>query len=356
MKRDKEFVREINGLLAGIEDGVVSADPFAWSNTKEEKNKRETIFRTISEKISSYRYVPETRKIITLICCGLVPLAVLGALFWGGIPEEDEARLIVWGGLGLVSLVFFIGAVVVGSVPDIDEAFVLAAYAVPRGWSFSQTQSEEAWEAYAKRFSYFDTGDENQHIGTRLWGFLDKGETRPFQCFHFHYDTVTYETVTHVGPNNTTYTTVERRVHPHDRWGIFVKMPEAKTRIRITEIGGDGGLETSLKLEYAALNKAVDVYYNGKDELAVRQFLSPAVQETIFALSQKISDMVFDVYSGLLLCAGEDDFFSAIGGMDIKQTGSACPQNIAPSFVPFEQFLGCMNEHVATIVKYNDNY
>src|SRR3989344_954553 len=151
-------------------------------------------------------------------------------------------RLWVWGGLGVTAVISGIVAAIIADDPNIDSDLSITAYTVPKGWSFSRVNSRDTWEAYRKKFSYFKRGDEDQVIRTRIWGCSDTDKKRPFQLFHFYYETVYYVPVTRkVG--KSTITTMEKRTTPHHRYGIFSKMQESKIRFRLTEVGGDAGLD-----------------------------------------------------------------------------------------------------------------
>ena len=198
---------------------------------------------------------------------------------------------------------------------DLDLA--LALYAVPRGWSFSRVGGPETWEEYVERYEYFDRGDEDQSIKLRIWGFMNGDEARAFQMFHFHYVDVEYVTVTSTDSQGNTRTRTERREHPKDRYGMFVQVPESTTRFRITESRGKDGLDESLSFEYAAFNKAVNVYCDDRDELAIRQFLSPAVLEVALKLSDDLSDLVIDFYPGHVLLTTKHDFLDGLSGVKL---------------------------------------
>src|SRR3989344_7888645 len=311
MSEASKLAEDLNNKLDSLHDSVVSDNPFSWSDSEEDREKRQHTFREISEKLSGFKYVSKAGAVLKIVLLGTVlPLGVLGLLYYLDFPADENARLFTWGGLALTALVSVIVAVIVGSIPSLDDEISLAAYTVPRGWSFSQKKSGKVWDEYQERFSYFDRGDENQYIGTRIWGHTDKERKLPFQMFHFHYDDVEYVQVpTYDSKGNFTGFRTEKRVHPHNRYGIFLTVPESKTRFRITEIGGDAGLDSSMKLEYADLNKAVDIYYKAEEELQVKQFLSPVVQEALMNLSNDFPDMLLDFYPGMALLATSHDLF-----------------------------------------------
>src|SRR3989338_8387197 len=81
-------------------------------------------------------------------------------------------------------------------------------------------------EIYRKHFGYFDQGDEDQEIRCRIWGYLDEKRKRPFQLFHFYFETVYYTTeFTRDAKGNITGTRQVKHEVPHHRYGMFVAMP-----------------------------------------------------------------------------------------------------------------------------------
>ncbi len=347
----KKLAEELNEKLDSIHDLTISDKPFLWSRSEADIKLRSKVLNDIAEKLSTYEYRSKSSTVWKLIIYGVfLPLGILGILIWLGIPT-DLARLIIWGGLGVLALAFVIAAAVIGHIPSLDDGIMLAIYTVPRGWSFSQMNSEETWEVYHKRFSYFDQGDENQYIGTRIWGFMDKETKQSFQMLHFHYDTVTYV------PVSTGKTVVMQRVvTPHEKYGMFLAIPECRIRFRISEIGEDDGLKRHIKLEYEKLNKAVDVYCGPQDELKVRQFLSPAVEEVIMELSKELPDMLLDFYPGFVLIVTSHDFFSEVGGLKLNKEAPRFKELVQPAIDLIEQFRTFIGTEFNQIQKYNDNY
>lgn len=356
MSEASRLADDLNKKLDSLHDPVISGNPFSWSDSFDDRKKRENVWREIVEKLSAYKHVSKAGTIFKLILFGvLAPLAILGLLFYMDLPADETARLIVWGGLGLIAFGSGVAAAVIGYIPSIDDEITLAAYTIPRGWSFSKKRSHELWELYREKFSYFKRGDENRYIGTRVWGHADPERDRPFQMFHFHYDTVYYVPVTHTSADGkSTYTTMEKRVNPHNRYGIFLTVPEAKARFRITEIGGDAGLDSDIKLEFGELNEALDIYCDAKDELAIRQFLSPAVQEVILGLSQELPGMLIDFYSGFMLLVSKKNFFGEFETVSLNNEASHFMERIEPAIKNIESFRVWLSEEVDRVRKYND--
>lgn len=355
MSKAGQFADKINKKLNGLHDSTLNEHPFEWSASKKVIGQNSRVFTDVAEQLSNYRYVPKTNIIVKLAIFGVgVPLLILGILLLLHAPAW------LWGSLGLIALGFLIAMAIIGSNPSIDDTLVLAAYTAPRGWSFSQINSEEIWDIYSEKFYYFGKGDENQYIGTRIWGYMDsETKPQPFQMFHFHYDTVYHvpvTTTTKVGNTSVTTTTMQKHTTPHDYYGIFVAMPESRVRFRITEVGGRAGLEEDIKLEYEELNKLVDIYCDSQDELAVRQFLSPAVQEIIVELSKEFSEMVLDFYPGFVLVGTSHDFFEKIDGVELDKHASRFKEIIQPAIDCIETFRIFIGQEIKKIQKYNDDY
>jgi hypothetical protein len=285
-----------------------------------------------------------------------LPLVLLAVCYVTETPADEDIRLWIWGGLGVIAVVSAIVAKGIADNPSIDSDFSLAAYTAPRGWSFSQINSEKIWEVYREHFSYFNQGDEDQDIRCRIWGYLDEKRKRPFQLFHFYFETVYYTThYTHDAKGNIAGSYQVKHEVPHHRYGMFVSMPESKVHFRITE-NGNTGYDTEIRLEYGALNKAVNVGCNSKDELAVRQFLSPAVQEIIMRMSNDWSDMHIDFYPGLVLVVTNNNFLNEIGEIELDENAPRCMESVKPAGDLIEQFRGSLAENLDKIKKYNDNY
>lgn len=352
-----QLAKTLNEKLDALHDQVVNEDPFSWSDSEKDREDRAEAFRDISKKLNAFSYVPKTGTIVKILLLGTaLPLVLLAVLYLTGVPAEGTMRLWVWGGLAVIAAASAIIAAVVADNPDIASDLALAAYAIPKGWSFSCHNSSETWEAYSQRFDYFDQGDENRYIGTRIWGYPGNDRKRPFQLFHFHYDEVRWETEVYTDSKGNSQTRQVRRVYPHNRYGMFITMPESKARFRITEICGDAGMDAHIKLEYNALNKAVNVYCESKDELAVRQFLSPAVQETVMRLSNDIDDMHLDFYPGLVLIAAGEDFLNKVVEIELDGQAPRFLELVRPAGNRIDEFRTRLTESFDKIRKYNDNY
>lgn len=354
MSEADRLAKELNDKLNALHDSAISKDPFYWSDADDDRKRRETIFNEISEKLRNFIYVSKRAVIVKILLFGTaLPLVLLAVLYFLNIPNDQDIRLWTFAGIGLIALVSGIIAAIIADDPDIDSDLSLAVYTIPRGWSFSRINNENVWNAYTEQFGYFNRGDENQYIGTRIWGYTDIERKQPFQLFHFHYDTVYYVPVTRkVG--NSTITTMEKRVTPHDYYGMFLAILESKVRFRITEVGGDAGMDSHIKLEYGALNKAVDIYCDEKDELAVRQFLSPAVQEKIMGLSDDIDGMHLDFYQGLVLIITNHDFLDDVSGIELNKNTANFMESVRPAGDRIEKFRNYLIKCFKQIRKYND--
>ena len=357
MSDASKLAETLNSKLNTLHDSVVSEDPFTWSDSEKDRQACATTFRDISEKLTSFVYVPKTGTIVkTLLLGTALPLVLLAFLYLTETPTDEDTRLWVWGGLGVIALVSAIIAAVIADDPNISSDLCLAAYTVPKDWSFSRANTEKTWKEYCKHFGYFDQGDEDQKIRCRIWGYLDDKREQPFQLFHFYFETIYYTTeFTHDAKGNVTSTRQVKHEVPHHRYGIFVKMPESKVHFRITE-NGNTGYDTHIKLEYGELNKAVNVGCNSKDELAIRQFLSPAVQEVVMKMSNDWSDMHIDFYPGLVLVVTENDFLDKVGEIELDENTSRFAESVRPAGDLIEGSRVALVEGLDKIKKYNDNY
>ena len=357
MSDASKLAETLNEKLNTLHDQVVSENPFSWSDSDKDRQVRTAIFRDISEKLTSFVYISKTGTVIKILLFGTVlSLVSLAILYLTETPVDEDMRLWVWGGLGVIAIIFAIVAAIIADDPNIDSDLSLAAYTAPRGWSFSRVNSEKTWEVYRKHFGYFDQGDEDQDIRCRIWGYLDEKRKRPFQLFHFYFETVYYTTeFTHDAKGNITGTRQVKHEVPHHRYGMFISMPESKVYFRITE-NGNTGYDTKIKLEYGALNKAVNVGCNSKDELAVRQFLSPAVQEIIMKMSDNWSDMHIDFCPGLVLVVTNNDFLDKVGEIELDENAPHFMESVKPAGDLIEQFRAPLVDCLDKIKKYNDNY
>src|SRR3989344_6212129 len=323
MSDASKLAETLNQNLNTLHDPTISEDPFYWSDSDKDRQTRTATFRDISEKLTSFVYVPKTGTVIKILLFGtLLPLVSLAICYLTETPTDEDIRLWVWGGLGVIAVISGIVAAIIADDPNIDSDLSLATYAIPRNWSFSRVNSEKTWEVYRKHFGYFDQGDEDQEIRCRIWGYLDEKRKRPFQLFHFYFETVYYTTeFTRDAKGNITGSRQVKHEVPHHRYGMFVAMPESKAHFRITE-NGNTGYDTKIKLEYGELNKAVNVGCNAKDELAVRQFLSPAVQEIVMKMSDDWSDLHIDFYPGLVLVVTNNDFLDKVGEIELDENAT----------------------------------
>jgi len=352
MRKDKALAKELQAIVDGLHDPTVSDDPFVCSDGEGERSRRSDDLRRVREKLSSFVYVSRARKITKLLVFGtLLPLAALALLVSTNVPATVELRLASWGGLVATAIVFGVVAVAVWWRPSIDKDISYAFYAIPRGWSFSRRNGHATWKKLRDRFSYFDRGDDDQSITTRIWGFLDEGKQRPLMMFAFHW--VDVKTRTRYNSQKKKMETYKERI-PHDRHGMFVAMPESKARIRITEVGGSGGLDEPIRLEYGALNKAVDVHCHGEDELAVRQFLSPAVQEVMLELSGDLPGMHLDFYPGSVLVVSSTDFLDGARRVRLDRDAPRFEEPIRSWIDEVETFRTNVGERLHRIAKYND--
>ena len=358
MEKPADLARSLQDKLNTLHDSVVSEDPFVWTNDAKEQKRREDVFRGISDQLTAYRHVPKTGKVLKILGFGTaLPLAIFGVLYILGVPVDENARLWVWSGLIVVAVASAIAAAVIASNPSLDEDLALAYCTTPRGWSFSRINTERVWLAYKIPFRYFDQGDEDQEIRRRLWGYFDQERKRAFQLFHFYFETVYYTTVAvrNAKGHITGYRRVKHEV-PHHRYGVFAKMPESRIRFRITETGGNPGFNKEMKLEYGALNKAVNVYCDAADELAARQFLSPAVQETVMAFSDWLPSLMLDFYPGFVMLVTAHDPFGELGGISFDENTPRFQETLKPGIDHLVGIVSGIDEKLRQVAKYNDNY
>lgn len=360
MNNASKLAEAINEKLATLHDQVISEDPFLWSGSEKDCRTREKAFQDVSKKLSTFIYVSKTGVVTKILLFGVaLPLILLAVLYFTQMPTEEDMRLLAWGGLIVVAVISGIIAAIVADDPDIDNSISLAAYTVPKGWSFSRHNGSKVWKVYSQKFNYFNQGDENRYIGTRVWGYIDHTEEskkHPFQLLHFHYDEVRWETEVYTDSKGNLQIRQVKRVYPHDRYGMFIVVPESKVRFRITEVCGDDDLNTHIKLEYGALNKAVDVYCDSKDELAVRRFLSPAVQEVVMQLSKDLGGMHLDLYPGFVMIITSHDFLDKVSEIELDEQAPRFLELVRPAGDRIERFRKYLTDGVNKIQKYNDNY
>ncbi len=348
------FAERLNRLVDRLHDPTISGNPFEWSGSEERAERSREILEMVSRELRAYRHVSKATTVKKILTWGVaVPLVSMLVVFLSGAYASGAGGV----GLGLLGLVIVasaITAIVIGRKPSVDLDLALALYAVPRGWSFSRVGGPETWEEYVERYEYFDRGDEDQSINLRIWGLMNGDEARAFQMFHFHYVDVEYVTRTYTDSQGNTSTRTERHEHPRDRYGMFVQVPESTTRFRITESRGKDGLDESLSFEYAAFNKAVNVYCDDRDELAIRQFLSPAVLEVALKLSDDLSDLVIDFYPGHVLLTTKHDFLDGLSGVKLDETTSTFEERLRPGLETLEGFRTYIDDRLNAIRKYND--
>ena len=184
----------------------------------------------------------------------------------------------------------------------------------------------------------------------RIWGVTE--DRRPFQMFKFYYETVYYTTeYTRDAKGNITGSYRVKHEVPHDRYGIFLKVPESKVRFRISEDGGEFGKR--VELESAAFNDAVGVYCNEADEAEVVKFLSPAVIVAMEEFFANLDDVVLDFYPGMLLVGTDDDFLGD-GSVTLDESAPQFEAAVNRFGERIERFRAYIDGAVNTFRKYND--
>jgi hypothetical protein len=342
------LAEKLNEGIDSLHDPAVSSDPFEWSDDAERLDRNERVVRDTKTALAGYRHRSKSGAVGLIIGLGVgIPAAAAGGLFLYG-PSFDQG-LPYYVGLGAAALVAFIVAAVVGHNPDLDEDFALAAYTAARRWSFSRANCREAWRALAVRYTYFNKGNEDQAIKLRVWGFMDEAKKIPFMMFRFYYETVHYVT------EKVGKTTVRRKVEtPHWRYGIFIKLPESKARFRLSEGGGDAGLDRNIKFEYGAFNDAVDVWCDPHDELEVRKFLSPAVLEIAHGLSKDLPDLTVDFFSGHAMLVSQSDFLGSFGDVALDERAGSFEELLKTGADTAERFRQYVGSQFEKMRKYND--
>lgn len=344
MRPDQSLAAELNRQLASLNVKTVSGDPFEWKSNADQQK----LFGEVTDKLQKFVYASRTKVVGKTFALGVAaPLIILAIVYFLHYPQDESVRL--WSEC-ILGVVIIAGGLLTRSVikdPSIDEDLYFAAFTVPKGWSFSTINQKSAWKAIRNSFGYFDKGDENQKIRTRIWGWLDNAREHPFQLLSFHYDTVTYQPV----PIGKTVM-LQRVVMPHERTGMFCAMAESKVRFRITETEGNDGLDSQMNLEFAQLNKAVNVYYDSKDELAVKKFLSPAVEEIVMGLSDKIDGMSIDFFHGFILVMSKEEIFDDINGIHLDGNAPRFIDRLPEMFGNVENFRFLIADGIAKICKY----
>lgn len=345
MSKSSELADQINAGLNSLHDTIVDGNPFLWSDSEGDQQRRKAVLDDITEKFRSFVYVPRTKTVNKILLFGVgVPLISMAILYLTGLPADEETKFWAWAILIAAAAISAIAAAIVADDPNIGSELALAVYAIPKGWSFSCVNRKSTWEAYCEKFPYFKRGDENRYIGTRIWGYADK---LPFQLFHFHWDDVQES-------YNAATKTYQRIVIPNDRYGMFCQVPELKVRFRVTETEGDGGLGARIELEYNALNKAVNIYCDPDDELQVRKFLSPAVQEVMMLMSDRIGGMHIDFYPGFMMIITKEDFLSGVHEIELDRQATRFLELIEPAVNRIETFRTSLADGIAQMRKYND--
>lgn len=340
----------INGRIDAFHVNSVSDDPFAWAPTAAYAQGKATLAE-VAELLRGYRHVSKAGTVITIVLCGVVlPLLLALGAWLLEIPSDPDVRFWTCVGLGVIAVVCGSIAAAIGTPEEIDLDIGLAWYCITRGWGFSRLHQEGVWERYQQRFSYFDCGDEDQEVRLRIWGKTDDG--RPFQIFTFYYETVYYTTeYTHDAKGNITGSYQVKHEEPHERYGIFLKVPECTVRFRISEAGGDFGKR--VELESGAFNDAVGVYCDPKDEAAVVKFLSPAVIVAMQEFFAKLDGVVLDFYPGMLLVGTEHDFVGD-GSVTLDEHAPQFETQLTHFGDGIERFRSYVDQAVNTFRKYND--
>ncbi|MCG8470068.1 MAG: hypothetical protein MJB57_17980 [Gemmatimonadetes bacterium] len=236
--------------------------------------------------------------------------------------------------------------------PAVDLDLGLALYTVPRGWSFSRINGRNVWERYAERYGAFIRGDKDQSIPLRLWGRLDDASSRAFQMFQFRW--VDIEHRTRAGTSGGKSAAHAEAVDvTRSYWGMFIEVPESKTRFRLME-GKSAGFEEKLNFEYAAFDRALNVYCDAADELAVRQFLSPAVLEIGLGLARDFRQVALDFFPGYVLILSGDDFLAGLRDTKIDDETALFDRRLTPGLDRVEAFRRSLSERIDEMRKYND--
>lgn len=338
------LARSINERIDAFHVETVSDDPFAWTPTAAYAHGKQTL-ADVAELLRGYRHVSKAGTVIGILLLGMgIPLLLAFFAWRLGIPRDPDARIATYGILIAAAVAGVVSAYVIGAPAVVDLDIGLAWYAITRGWGFSRLHGRTVWERYRERFPYFDCGDEDREIRLRVWGQTDDG--RPFQLFHFYYETVRYV------PQRVGKTTVMRKVEtPHHRYGIFLTVPESRVRFRISEVGG--GFGKCLQLESAAFNAAVGVYCDPVDEAAVVQFLSPAVIVAMEEFFANFRGVVLDFYPGMLLVGTAEDILGD-GSVTLDERAPQFESKLAHFGDRTEQFRSTVDAAVNTFRKYND--
>ena len=362
MRKDRALAKELQAILSGLHDQTISEEPFRWSIDPEDIERRESGLQSLRDKLRSYVHVSRGGKIARLLGFGTVlPLAVFALLAAFDFPADVGARAWTWTLLLVTAVVFLVISIAVWWPPSIDEDVSFAVYAIPRGWSFSRRHGHAVWRKMRGRYSFFRRGDEDQAITARIWGqsgpageAVGAGQVeqgRAFMMFAFYW--VEVEVRTRYNAATKKMETKTERI-PHERHGIFVEMSESRIRLRITETGSADGLENSIRLEYGALNKAVDMYCRAADELEAQQFLSPAVQEIVMKFSESLPGMQLDFYPGHVLLVSALDFLDGAQGIRLNRNGAGFEKRLQPWIDEVESFRTNVDDGLRGIAKYND--
>ena len=352
MRKDRALAKEINTSLAGLHDSSAFADPFEWSGNEEDTRRRRAEFEALGERLSAYTHVSRAATVTKLLLFGtLLPGALFALFVWLDFPDDTGIRAWTWMLLLVAAFVSAVAAVATWWPSAVGEDISFALYAIPRGWSFSRLHGRAVWSKLRETYGYFDRGDDDQEIRARIWGHLDDERRRPFMMFVFH-----WVDIEHRPRYNASKKRVEtRKVRiPRERHGIFVGMPEAQVRIRISETEKAHGSDSSIRLEHGALNKAADISCRKSDELEARKFLSPAVQEVLMMFSEGLPKMHLDVFPGHVLILSELEYLAGPPRIKLNRDGAGFESRIGPWIDGVETFRTTVDDGLRRIAKYND--
>jgi len=352
MRKDRTLAKEINAALAGLHDRSASADPFEWSNDEQDTQRRRAEIEALSKQLSAYAHVSRAATAAKLLLLGTVlPGGLFALLVWLDFPASAGPRAWVWTLLLVTAFCFAVVAVATWWPSTVGEDISFALYAVPRGWSFSRLHGRAVWKKLRDRYGYFDRGDEDQQITARVWGYLDEERHRPFMMFVFHW--IDIERSSRYNASKKRVETRKLRI-PRERHGIFVAMPEAQVRIRVSETEKTHSSDRSIRLEYGALNKAAEISCRESEELEARKFLSPAVQEVLMMFSEGLPGMHLDVFPGHVLIVSELKFLDHPPRIKLNCDGAGFESRIAPWIEDVETFRATVDDGLSRIAKYND--
>ena len=97
MSDASKLAQTLNHQLNTLHDTVVSEDPFAWSDSEKDRQARKSTFHNVSEKLTSFVYVPKTGTVVKILLFGtILPLVSLAILYLTETPVDEDMRLWVW--------------------------------------------------------------------------------------------------------------------------------------------------------------------------------------------------------------------------------------------------------------------